>query len=110
VNEPCCEPINEEATAHVRLGWSLEKGTLDAPVGFDAFSFSYRDFTGEAFHKSRGHKYGQPYTIGDIIGVYIHIPPRTGPKPAFNGMFIFYCLVELFELIILYRKERILHR
>lgn len=33
--------------AHVRLGWSSRQGELQAPVGYDKFSFAYRDISGE---------------------------------------------------------------
>lgn len=34
-------------SAHVRLGWSTRQGDLQAPVGYDRFSFGYRDMGGD---------------------------------------------------------------
>ena len=44
-----------------RLGWSTEKGDLQAPVGYDGFSFAYRDKEGTIFHQSRGRTHLEPY-------------------------------------------------
>jgi hypothetical protein len=35
-----------DSAAHVRLGWSTRQGELQAPVGYDRFSFAYRDISG----------------------------------------------------------------
>ena len=32
--------------AHVRIGWSTRQGELQAPVGYDRYSFAYRDISG----------------------------------------------------------------
>ena len=32
--------------AHVRIGWSTRQGPLQAPVGYDKWSFAYRDISG----------------------------------------------------------------
>lgn len=37
---------NPDKDAHVRLGWSLSKAELQAPVGYDRFSFAFRDVNG----------------------------------------------------------------
>ena len=36
-----------DSNAHVRVGWSTRQGELQAPVGYDRFSFAYRDISGE---------------------------------------------------------------
>lgn len=33
--------------AHYRIGWSTRQGDLQAPVGFDQYSYGYRDTGGE---------------------------------------------------------------
>jgi Set1/Ash2 histone methyltransferase complex subunit ASH2 len=66
-----------EHKGNTRLGWSTEKGDLQAPVGYDKYSFSYRDKEGTKFHQSRGASYGESYGPGDIIGFYIHLPPNA---------------------------------
>ena len=37
--------------SHVRVGWSTRQGELQAPVGFDKFSFAYRDISGKRLLK-----------------------------------------------------------
>ncbi|XP_052185969.1 protein TRAUCO isoform X2 [Diospyros lotus] len=71
-------------TGHTRLGWSTEKGDLQAPVGYDANSFGYRDIDGCKIHKALREKYGdEGYEEGDVIGFYINLPEGTlyAPKP-----------------------------
>ncbi|KAL4294673.1 hypothetical protein AHAS_Ahas18G0251600 [Arachis hypogaea] len=43
-------------TGHTRLGWSTEKGDLQAPVGYDGNSFGYRDIDGSKVHKALREK------------------------------------------------------
>ncbi|KAI5076238.1 hypothetical protein GOP47_0008303, partial [Adiantum capillus-veneris] len=37
-------------TGHTRLGWSTQKGDVQAPVGFDSNSYGYRDLDGSKTH------------------------------------------------------------
>ncbi|OIW08807.1 hypothetical protein TanjilG_16388 [Lupinus angustifolius] len=68
-------------TGHTRLGWSTEKGDLQAPVGFDGNSFGYRDIDGSKIHKALREGYGEAgYKEGDVIGFYINLP--DGDKHA----------------------------
>jgi len=66
-------------SGNVRLGWSTEKGDVQAPVGYDKYSYSYRDKEGTKFHMSRGLTYGQPYGTSDVIGFFISLPKRESP-------------------------------
>ncbi|KAL5567093.1 hypothetical protein UlMin_030257 [Ulmus minor] len=71
-------------TGHTRLGWSTDKGDLQAPVGYDGNSFGYRDTDGSKFHKALREKYGEEgYKEGDVIGFYINLPDggTCAPKP-----------------------------
>ncbi|KAJ9139658.1 hypothetical protein P3X46_030371 [Hevea brasiliensis] len=71
-------------TGHTRLGWSTEKGDLQAPVGYDGNSFGYRDVDGSKVHKALREKYGEEgYKEGDVIGFYINLPEGSlyAPKP-----------------------------
>lgn len=61
--------------AHTRIGWSAGKGELQAPVGYDRYSFAYRDVSGTKFHQSTGKPYGDAYGPGDVIGCHIWLPP-----------------------------------
>ncbi|XP_015875729.1 protein TRAUCO [Ziziphus jujuba] len=72
------------ASGHTRLGWSTEKGDLQAPVGYDGNSFGYRDIDGSKVHKALREKYGEEgYKEGDVIGFYINLPDggTYAPKP-----------------------------
>ncbi|KAI3419098.1 B30.2/SPRY domain-containing protein [Psidium guajava] len=71
-------------TGHTRLGWSTEKGDLQAPVGYDGNSYGYRDIDGCKVHKALREKYGdEGYKEGDVIGFYINLPDgeRYARKP-----------------------------
>ncbi|XP_057473475.1 protein TRAUCO-like isoform X1 [Actinidia eriantha] len=71
-------------TGHTRLGWSMEKGDLQAPVGYDGNSFGYRDIDGSKIHKALREQYGaEGYVEGDVIGFYISLPEGNlyAPKP-----------------------------
>ncbi|KAH7838181.1 hypothetical protein Vadar_022984 [Vaccinium darrowii] len=76
--------VNLGSTGHTRLGWSMEKGDLQAPVGYDGNSFGYRDIDGSKVHKALRKKYGEEgYVEGDVIGCYISLPEGSlyAPKP-----------------------------
>ncbi|KAK7264051.1 hypothetical protein RJT34_31654 [Clitoria ternatea] len=69
-------------TGHTRLGWSTEKGDLQAPVGYDGNSFGYRDIDGSKIHKALREKYGEEgYKEGDVIGFYINLPDGNKYAP-----------------------------
>lgn len=63
---------------HARLGWCTEAGDLNAPVGYDVNSYSYRDVNGTKFHESRGSDYGEAYGPGDVVGCLL----QMGDPPA----------------------------
>ncbi|CAN6557615.1 unnamed protein product [Malus baccata var. baccata] len=76
--------VNLGESGHTRLGWSTEKGDLQAPVGYDANSFGYRDIDGSKVHRALREKYGEEgYKEGDVIGFYINLPDggSYAPKP-----------------------------
>src|SRR4051812_10522309 len=62
---------------NVRIGWCSVNGDVQAPVGFDEYSYSIRDKDGAKFHMSKGEKYGHSfgksffcsfyYLISDLI-------------------------------------------
>lgn len=71
-------------TGHTRLGWSTDKGDLQAPVGYDGNSFGFRDIDGCKIHKALREKYAEEgYKEGDVIGFYINLPDGESfaPKP-----------------------------
>ncbi|KAF9431085.1 hypothetical protein BGZ94_009471 [Podila epigama] len=70
--------------AHVRLGWARREATLQAPVGFDAYSYGIRDTTGEKVHMSRVIPFGESFKTGDVIGLYISLPPDVSGLTMFK--------------------------
>jgi len=67
--------------AHVRLGWGRREAPLGGPCGLDGYSYGIRDKTGEKITLSRPRPYGQSFGAGDIVGMYISLPPlREGVK------------------------------
>ncbi|CAB4422287.1 unnamed protein product [Rhizophagus irregularis] len=68
--------------AHVRVGWARREGNRNSPVGSDAYSYGFRDLTGQKVHQSRPTQYGEPFKTGDVIGLYISLPQL---KKAVSG-------------------------
>eukprot|EP01084_Bolivina_argentea_P059559 108775_1 len=61
-------------SGNYRLGWSAKMGEMHGPVGYDSYSYAYRDLQGSAVHEStRNDIYGEPYGPTDVIGMYIHM-------------------------------------
>lgn len=71
--------------SHVRLGWGRREAPLNGPVGLDGYSYGYRDKTGDKVTLSRPRPYGRTFGSGDVIGMYISLPPRkTADKKDSN--------------------------
>ncbi|KAF8557335.1 hypothetical protein OG21DRAFT_1505557 [Imleria badia] len=68
--------------SYVRLGWARREAPLNGPAGLDGYSYGYRDKTGEKVTLSRPRPYGRSFRTGDVIGMYIFLPPRRKPDPA----------------------------
>ncbi|EJD05956.1 uncharacterized protein FOMMEDRAFT_79189, partial [Fomitiporia mediterranea MF3/22] len=66
--------------AHVRLGWGRREAGLNCPIGADGYSYGYIDKDGRKVTLSRPRPYGQSYGTGDVIGMYISLPPKRKPK------------------------------
>ena len=58
---------------HVRVGWSMRTGDLQAPVGYDKWSYGIRDTGGSILHCSQrqDHWGGEGFGVGDVIGCAI---------------------------------------
>lgn len=52
-------------------------GNLQAPLGYDKFSYSWRSKKGTKFHQSVGKHYSSGYTQGDTLGFFIELPDAT---------------------------------
>ncbi|KAL5490423.1 ASH2 [Sanghuangporus weigelae] len=71
---------NLKEGAHVRLGWGRREAGLNCPVGLDGYSYGYRDKDGRKVTLSRPRPYSEKYGSGDVIGLYISLPPKRKPK------------------------------
>ncbi|KAI0050059.1 hypothetical protein FA95DRAFT_1514832 [Auriscalpium vulgare] len=72
-------PPNKEG-AHVRLGWGRREAPLNGPCGLDGYSYGVRDKTGEKVTLSRPRPYGRAFHSGDVVGMYISLPPLRQPN------------------------------
>jgi COMPASS component BRE2 len=45
----------------------------------DGYSYGIRDKTGEKVHLSRLKPYSKPFGTGDVVGLYISLPPKQQP-------------------------------
>ncbi|XP_025113604.1 set1/Ash2 histone methyltransferase complex subunit ASH2-like isoform X2 [Pomacea canaliculata] len=64
----------QEPTA-TRIGWSQSLGNLQAPCGYDKFSYSWRSRKGTRFHQSHGYHYCDGgYGEGDVLGFFVSLP------------------------------------
>ncbi|RFU34856.1 hypothetical protein B7463_g1484, partial [Scytalidium lignicola] len=73
---------------HVRMGWARREATLDAPVGFDAYSYGLRDVAGQKVHMSRPKNFlpvGEDICEGDVIGLEINLPSETLHRKVVEG-------------------------
>jgi Set1/Ash2 histone methyltransferase complex subunit ASH2 len=75
----------------LRIGWAQPLANLQAPCGYDKFSYSWRSRKGTVFHDSHGKTYSRlmlkseevgcdlqypdgGYSVGDVLGFYINLP------------------------------------
>ena len=60
---------------HVRLGWSMRTGDLQAPVGYDKWSYAVRDIGGSKVHCSKREDNwgGEEFGPGDVVGCAIYL-------------------------------------
>ncbi|XP_044722087.1 set1 complex component ash2 [Hirsutella rhossiliensis] len=77
-----------EGGTHVRMGWARREASLDAPVGFDAYSYGIRDVSGEKVHMSRPKEFfppGESIREGDVIGLEIQLPSEHLHRKVMSG-------------------------
>ena len=75
---------------HVRIGWARKEASLDAPVGFDAYSYGFRDVHGEKVHMSRPKPFfprGEGILEGDVIGLEIQLPSESLHRKVVSGTY-----------------------
>ncbi|KAI3625540.1 hypothetical protein CBS9595_000901 [Malassezia furfur] len=66
---------------HARVGFGRREAGLNAPVGWDAYSYGYRDRNGARVTLSRPQPFGRAFGPGDVIGMYIRLPSEDAPLP-----------------------------
>lgn len=77
-----------DAGRHVRMGWARREASLDAPVGFDAYSYGIRDLSGEKVYMSRPKEFfppGEGIREGDVIGLEIQLPSEHLHRKIMSG-------------------------
>lgn len=80
--------IDEDARGHVRMGWARREATLDAPVGYDAYSYGLRDVAGQKVYMSRPKDFfppGEDIREGDVIGLEINLPSESLHRKIVEG-------------------------
>lgn len=79
-----------EGHGHVRMGWARREASLDAPVGFDAYSYGIRDVAGQKVHMSRPKDFfppGENICEGDVIGLEIQLPSEQLHRKVVQGQY-----------------------
>ena len=68
---------NVTMIGHTRIGWSMRTAELQAPVGYDQWSYGLRDISGSKIHNSkRDDRWGGfSFGPGDIVGFAIFLLP-----------------------------------
>ncbi|KAH7030910.1 uncharacterized protein B0I36DRAFT_219110, partial [Microdochium trichocladiopsis] len=77
-----------ESHGHVRMGFARREASLDAPVGFDAYSYGIRDVEGQKVHMSRPKDFfpaGEEIKEGDVIGLEIRLPSEHLHRKVVQG-------------------------
>ena len=106
------DPTANGPQPHVRFGWARREAPLDAPVGFDGYSYGITDIRFETMHRSRPGKFFQPkkskakakaaaaappqITLapedqhvkeGDVIGVELQLPSLNLHQKVVSGIY-----------------------
>ncbi|KAI1109791.1 hypothetical protein F5Y14DRAFT_390026 [Nemania sp. NC0429] len=79
-----------ESHGHVRIGFARREASLDAPVGFDAYSYGLRDVAGQKIHMSRPKDFFPPdedMREGDVIGLEIRLPSEHLHRKVVQGQY-----------------------
>jgi COMPASS component BRE2 len=95
---------------HIRMGWARREAPLDAPVGFDGYSYGITDIRFETMHRSRAGKIALPQPkskskskakpnvpvpvhendhvrTGDVIGLLITLPSLSLHRKVIDGIY-----------------------
>jgi Set1/Ash2 histone methyltransferase complex subunit ASH2 len=66
-------------SGHCRLGWGTKTAEVAAPVGYDKHGYGFRDLEGSKVHAALREPYGAAFGEGDVIGMFLHLPPGGRP-------------------------------
>lgn len=80
--------MGEPPHGHVRMGWARREATLEAPVGFDCYSYGLRDQAGQKMFMSRPKDFfppGENIEEGDVIGLEINLPSESLHRKVVEG-------------------------
>lgn len=75
---------------HVRVGWARREANLDTPVGFDAYSYGFRDVSSQKVHLSRPKDFSpadESFNEGDVIGLEITLPSIALNRKVVEGSY-----------------------
>lgn len=67
---------------HARVGFARREAGLNAPVGWDGYSYGVRDQNGARVTLSRPKPFGRAFGPGDVVGLYIRLPSESTPPPS----------------------------
>ncbi|KAM0722278.1 hypothetical protein Q7P37_001719 [Cladosporium fusiforme] len=107
------DPNADGPQPFVRFGWARREAPLDAPVGFDGYSYGITDMRFETMHRSRPGKFFQPkkpgkskaktagagptpvvlapedqhVKEGDVIGMEIQLPSLALQQKIVSGVY-----------------------
>jgi COMPASS component BRE2 len=84
------KPDDPESHGHVRMGWARREASRDAPVGYDAYSYGFRDIGGQKVHMSRPKEFfpeGENMEEGDVIGLEIQLPSEHLHRKVVQGAY-----------------------
>lgn len=79
-----------ESHGHVRIGFARREAAIDAPAGFDAYSYGIRDKEGQSVYMSRPKDFfppGEDLREGDVIGLELNLPSEQLHRKVISGDF-----------------------
>lgn len=66
---------DERRRGHVRVGWTSFLSPVEAPVGFHASGFGFRDVDGAKLRDGWREPYGTGFREGDVVGMLLQLTP-----------------------------------
>lgn len=79
-----------ESHGHVRIGFARREAAIDAPAGYDAYSYGIRDKEGQVVHMSRPKDFfppGEHLKEGDVLGLELNLPSEYLHRKVVSGDF-----------------------